>query len=110
MGDIAESKALKEVFGEHLYDMNINSTKSMTGHLLGAAGAIEAIASILAIKHQIVPPQSTTKRQTRTLIPKSILLLEKPKNEKLMWLYPTPLDLEGTTPVLLSRKFPNLGE
>jgi 3-oxoacyl-[acyl-carrier-protein] synthase II len=56
LGDVAESKALKEVFGEHLYEMNINSTKSMTGHLLGAAGAIEAIASILAIKHQIVPP------------------------------------------------------
>ena len=56
LGDIAESKAIKEVFGDHLYSMNINSTKSMTGHLLGAAGAIEAIASILAIKHQIIPP------------------------------------------------------
>ena len=56
LGDIAESKAIKEVFGDHLYTMNINSTKSMTGHLLGAAGAIEAIASILAIKHQIIPP------------------------------------------------------
>ena len=56
LGDIAESKAIKEVFGEHAYNLNINSTKSMTGHLLGAAGAIEAIASILAIKHGIVPP------------------------------------------------------
>jgi 3-oxoacyl-[acyl-carrier-protein] synthase II len=56
LGDIAESKALKEVFGDHLYSMNINSTKSMTGHLLGAAGAIEAIASILAVKNGIVPP------------------------------------------------------
>jgi len=56
LGDIAESKAVKEVFGEHAYTININSTKSMTGHLLGAAGAIEAIASILAIKHGIVPP------------------------------------------------------
>lgn len=56
LGDIAESKAVKEVFGEHAYNININSTKSMTGHLLGAAGAIEAIASILAIKHGIVPP------------------------------------------------------
>jgi 3-oxoacyl-[acyl-carrier-protein] synthase II len=56
LGDIAESKAIKEVFGEHAYTININSTKSMTGHLLGAAGAIEAIASILAIKHGIVPP------------------------------------------------------
>ena len=56
LGDIAESKAVKEVFGEHAYTININSTKSMTGHLLGAAGAVEAIASILAIKHGIVPP------------------------------------------------------
>jgi 3-oxoacyl-[acyl-carrier-protein] synthase II len=56
LGDIAESKAIKEVFGKHAYNININSTKSMTGHLLGAAGAVEAIASILAIKHGIVPP------------------------------------------------------
>uniref|UniRef100_UPI00263A1A7D beta-ketoacyl-[acyl-carrier-protein] synthase family protein n=1 Tax=uncultured Lutibacter sp. TaxID=437739 RepID=UPI00263A1A7D len=56
LGDIAESKAIVEVFGEHAYKLNINSTKSMTGHLLGAAGAVEAIASILAIKHGIVPP------------------------------------------------------
>ena len=56
LGDIAESNAIIEVFKEHAYAMNINSTKSMTGHLLGAAGAIEAIASIMAIKHSIVPP------------------------------------------------------
>jgi 3-oxoacyl-[acyl-carrier-protein] synthase II len=56
LGDIAESKAILDVFGEHAYSLNINSTKSMTGHLLGAAGAVEAIASILAIKHGIVPP------------------------------------------------------
>jgi 3-oxoacyl-[acyl-carrier-protein] synthase II len=56
LGDIAESKAILEVFGEHAYKLNINSTKSMTGHLLGAAGAVEAIASILAIKNGIVPP------------------------------------------------------
>jgi 3-oxoacyl-[acyl-carrier-protein] synthase II len=56
LGDVAESGALKKVFGEHLYGMNINSTKSMTGHLLGAAGAIEAISTILSIKHSIVPP------------------------------------------------------
>jgi 3-oxoacyl-[acyl-carrier-protein] synthase II len=56
LGDIAESKAILEVFGEHAYKLNLNSTKSMTGHLLGAAGAVEAIASILAIKYGIVPP------------------------------------------------------
>ncbi|WP_117883954.1 beta-ketoacyl-ACP synthase II [Aureibaculum luteum] len=56
LGDVAELKAIKEVFGEHAKTININSTKSMTGHLLGAAGAIEAISSILSIKHGIVPP------------------------------------------------------
>lgn len=56
LGDVAELKAIVNVFGEHAKDININSTKSMTGHLLGAAGAIEAIASILAMKHGTVPP------------------------------------------------------
>lgn len=56
LGDIAETKAIKSVFGEHAYNLNISSTKSMTGHLLGAAGAIEAIACILAVQNDIVPP------------------------------------------------------
>ncbi|WP_242094425.1 beta-ketoacyl-ACP synthase II [Aestuariivivens sediminicola] len=56
LGDVAELKAISSVFGDHAKNININSTKSMTGHLLGAAGAIEAIASILAIEHGIVPP------------------------------------------------------
>jgi 3-oxoacyl-[acyl-carrier-protein] synthase II len=56
LGDVAETKAIQSVFGEHAYALNISSTKSMTGHLLGAAGAIEGIASILAVKHGIVPP------------------------------------------------------
>ena len=56
LGDIAESKAILKVFGEHAYNLNISSTKSMTGHLLGAAGAIEAIAGIIAIRDGFVPP------------------------------------------------------
>jgi 3-oxoacyl-[acyl-carrier-protein] synthase II len=56
LGDVAELKAISAVFGEHAKTININSTKSMTGHLLGAAGGIEAIASILAIEHGIIPP------------------------------------------------------
>ena len=56
LGDVAETEAIKKVFGAHAYEMNLSSTKSMTGHLLGAAGAIEAIASILAVKHDRIPP------------------------------------------------------
>ena len=56
LGDIAETNAIKKVFDDHAYKMNLSSTKSMTGHLLGAAGAVEAIASILAIKNNIIPP------------------------------------------------------
>lgn len=56
LGDVAEVKAIHDVFGEHAYDLNISSTKSMTGHLLGAAGAIEAIACVLAVQDDIIPP------------------------------------------------------
>ena len=56
LGDMAETKAIKHVFGEHAYKLNISSTKSMTGHLLGAAGAIEAIACVKALENNLVPP------------------------------------------------------
>ena len=56
VGDISEAKAIKQVFGDAAYKLNISSTKSMTGHLLGAAGAVEALASVLAVKNDIVPP------------------------------------------------------
>lgn len=56
LGDVGETKAIQKVFGEHAYKLNISSTKSMTGHLLGAAGAVEAIASIFAMNHNLIPP------------------------------------------------------
>ncbi len=56
VGDVSEAKAIKELFGEAAYKLNISSTKSMTGHLLGAAGAVEAMASVLAVHNDIIPP------------------------------------------------------
>jgi len=56
LGDVSELKAIKKIFGDHAYTMNISATKSMTGHLLGAAGAVEAIATILAVQNNIIPP------------------------------------------------------
>ena len=56
VGDLSEAKAIKDVFGEAAYKLNISSTKSMTGHMLGAAGAVEAMACVLAVQNDIVPP------------------------------------------------------
>ena len=56
LGDIAEIKAIKSVFGNDVYDLNISSTKSQTGHLLGGAGAVEAVACVMAVQDNIVPP------------------------------------------------------
>lgn len=77
LGDVAELKAIKEVFGEHAKNININSTKSMTGHLLGAAGAIEAIASILSIEHGVVPPTINHSTVDENIDPSLNLTLNK---------------------------------
>ena len=77
LGDVAELKAISEVFGSHAKNININSTKSMTGHLLGAAGAIEAIASILAIEHGIIPPTINHETVDENIDPELNLTLNK---------------------------------
>jgi 3-oxoacyl-[acyl-carrier-protein] synthase II len=77
LGDVAELKAITKVFGEHAHQININSTKSMTGHLLGAAGAIEAIASILAMEHGLVPPTINHTTVDENIDPKLNLTLNK---------------------------------
>lgn len=77
LGDVAELKAISQVFGEHAPHININSTKSMTGHLLGAAGAIEAIASILAMKYNLVPPTINHSVVDENIDPKLNLTLNK---------------------------------
>ncbi|WP_411894064.1 beta-ketoacyl-ACP synthase II [Winogradskyella sp. A2] len=77
LGDVAELKAISEVFGDHAKNININSTKSMTGHLLGAAGAIEAIASILAMEHGIIPPTINHDTVDENIDPELNLTLNK---------------------------------
>ncbi|HCY97504.1 beta-ketoacyl-ACP synthase II [uncultured Polaribacter sp.] len=79
LGDVAELKAISAVFGEHAKKININSTKSMTGHLLGAAGAIESIAAILAMKHSIVPPTINHQNFDENINPDLNLTLNKPQ-------------------------------
>lgn len=77
LGDVAELKAISEVFGDHAKNININSTKSMTGHLLGAAGAIEAIASILALENGIIPPTINHETPDENIDPELNLTLNK---------------------------------
>ncbi len=79
LGDISETKAIIEVFGENAYKLNISSTKSMTGHLLGAAGAIEAITTIMAVVHDIVPPTINFKVPDPEIDQKLNLTLNKPQ-------------------------------
>lgn len=82
LGDIAETKAIRSVFGDHAYNLNISSTKSMTGHLLGAAGAIEAIAAIMAVVHDIVPPTINHKVPDPDIDPNLNLTLHKAQKRK----------------------------
>lgn len=82
LGDVAELKAIKEVFGDHAKNININSTKSMTGHLLGAAGAIEAIASILAMENSLVPPTINHETVDENIDPELNLTLNKAQKRK----------------------------
>jgi 3-oxoacyl-[acyl-carrier-protein] synthase II len=82
LGDVSELKAIKEVFGEHVYNLNISSTKSMTGHLLGAAGAVEAIISIMAVVNDIVPPTINFTNPDPAIDPDFNLTLNKAQQRK----------------------------
>jgi 3-oxoacyl-[acyl-carrier-protein] synthase II len=83
LGDIAEVTAIQAVFGEQAYKLNISSTKSMTGHLLGAAGAIESIATILAIRNQIVPPTINNHNRDEAFDSRLKLTLNKPEKREI---------------------------
>ena len=83
LGDISETKAIVNVFGEHAYKLNISATKSMTGHLLGAAGAVEAITAIMAIVHDTVPPTINFKHSDPAIDQNLNLTLNKSQNRKI---------------------------
>lgn len=82
LGDVAEPKAIKKAFGEHAYKLNISSSKSMTGHLLGAAGALEAIVAILAVKNDIVPPTINFETPDPEIDPKLNMTFNQPQERK----------------------------
>jgi len=105
LGDIAETKAITEVFGEHAYTLNINSTKSMTGHLLGAAGAIEAIASILSIKHGIIPPTINHKTVDDAIDSRLNLTLNKPQKRDVKVAMSNTFGFGGHNACVLFKKF-----
>jgi 3-oxoacyl-[acyl-carrier-protein] synthase II len=82
LGDISEIKAVQKLFGEHAYKLNISSTKSMTGHLLGAAGSIEALAGIFAIQKQIIPPTINHFTADEAIDPKLNFTFNAPQSRK----------------------------
>jgi len=105
LGDLAETKAIKAVFGEHAYNINVNSTKSMTGHLLGAAGAIEAIASILSIKHGIVPPTINHETPDENIDSKLNLTLNKAQKRDVNVAMSNTFGFGGHNACLLFKKY-----
>jgi 3-oxoacyl-[acyl-carrier-protein] synthase II len=105
LGDVAETKAILDVFGEHAYTININSTKSMTGHLLGAAGAIEAIASILTIKNGIVPPTINHTTPDDAIDNKLNLTLNKPQKRNVNIAMSNTFGFGGHNACVLFKKF-----
>jgi 3-oxoacyl-[acyl-carrier-protein] synthase II len=82
LGDVAEIKALQKMFGDHAYHLNISSTKSMTGHLLGAAGAVEAVAAILSLQHNFIPPTINHQTADPAIDPKLNLTLNVAQQRK----------------------------
>jgi 3-oxoacyl-[acyl-carrier-protein] synthase II len=105
LGDIAETKAIREVYGEHAFDLNISSTKSMTGHALGAAGAIEAIACILAVKNGVVPPTINHFTDDEEFHPRLKFTFNKPQERTVRAALSNTFGFGGHNASLIVKKF-----
>lgn len=105
LGDIAEIKAIKTLFGSHAYKLNISSTKSMTGHLLGAAGAIEAIASIMSVKTNIIPPTINHKNHDPEIDKKLNLTLNRSQKREVNYALSNTFGFGGHNASVLVTKY-----
>jgi len=105
LGDIAELKAISHVFGAHTKDININSTKSMTGHLLGAAGVVEGIASILAMQHSLVPPTINHTTVDENIDPSLNLTLNKAQEKEIKYAMSNTFGFGGHNACVLFKKY-----
>lgn len=105
LGDISEIKAIQSVFGEYAYKMNISSTKSMTGHLLGAAGAVEAVATILAINNSMVPPTINHFTDDPQFDPKINLTFNKPQPREIRAALSNTFGFGGHNTSVIFRKY-----
>ncbi len=105
LGDVAELKAISHVFGAHAKDININSTKSMTGHLLGAAGVVEGIASILAMQHSLVPPTINHSTIDENIDPSLNLTLNKAQEKEITYAMSNTFGFGGHNACVLFKKY-----
>jgi len=104
LGDIAETKAIKALFGEHAYNLNISSTKSMTGHLLGAAGVVESIACIMAVKNNIIPPTINHENHDPEIDEKLNLTLKKAQKRRVNYALSNTFGFGGHNASVLFKK------
>ena len=105
LGDVAETKAIQSLFGEHAYNLNISATKSMTGHLLGAAGIIESIACIMAVQHDIVPPTINHETKDENIDNNLNLTLNKAQKRKVNYALSNTFGFGGHNASILIKKF-----
>jgi 3-oxoacyl-[acyl-carrier-protein] synthase II len=104
LGDPQEIKAIEQLFGDHAYKVSISSTKSMTGHLLGGAGAIESVAGILALEHQMVPPTINLNNIDEVIDPRIDLTPNVAKAKKLNVVLSNCFGFGGHNATLIFRK------